>query len=319
MKHLFLIFVFIFGVAGHALAQEKTVYYFNPHWSADGKRIVFESTKDGKFAVYTISADGSNLKKLTGDESNNEQPRWSPDGKQIVFISDRTGDLRLYTMNADGSRQRRIGNTDDTDYLPEFSPKGDLLVFQSRPERASLSHDIYTIRVDGTGRTRLTDQTADYLGPRWSPNGKKILFTKTEFISKNMRDEMSKMTRDERQKLIARRNASGEIFVMDADGSNIKNLTNNDVSDGGAEWSRDGKTIYFTSERDGSRDGSPNIYAMNADGSKARKIASGDVVKDINISPDGKYFAYTKEGDKKWGLYIYEIKSGKERLLTGGN
>jgi TolB protein len=316
MKYLPLILVTIFvGIANAQIQQTKPVYYFNPNWSPDGKQIVFESTKDGKFAVYTIQTDGSDLRKLTSGESNDEQPRWSPDGKQIVFISDRSGDLRLYTMNADGSGQRRLGNTDDTDYLPEFSPKGDYVVFQSRPEKTSITHDIYIIRTDGTGRTRLTDQTADYLSPRWSPNGKKILFTKAGFISKTVQAEMSKMSRDKRMEIIANRNSSGEIFIMNSDGSNVKNLTNNNVSDGDGEWSKDGRTIYFTSERDGS----PNIYAMNADGSKVRKAADGNIVKDINLSPDGKYFAYTKEVNKKWGLYIYDIKSGKEQLLIGEN
>lgn len=314
MKYFLLIFGFIFVGFINAQAQETNpVYYFNPNWSPDGKRIVFESTRDGKFAVYTMNADGSDLRKLTNGETNNEQPRWSPDGKQIVFISDRNGDSHLYMMKSDGSEQRRIGSTNDTDYLPEFSPKGDYIVFQSRLERASITHDIFIIRADGTGRIRLTDQTADYLSPRWSPNGKKILFTKTDFIPKNVQAEMSKMSRDERMKLIAKRNSSGEIFIMDKDGSNVKNLTNNNTSDGSAEWSKDGKTIYFMSERDGS----PNIYAMNTDGSNVRKVADGSIVKDINISPDEKYFAYTKDVNKKWGLYIYDIKSGKERLLIG--
>ncbi|MFN0139562.1 MAG: TolB family protein [Pyrinomonadaceae bacterium] len=66
------------------------------------------------------------------------------------------------------------------------------------------------------------------------------------------------------------------------------------------------------------RDGSPNIYKMKTDGTEVHKVADGKMVTNPFISPDEKYFAYTKEAGGKWGLYVYEIKSGTERLLIGG-
>lgn len=290
------------------VAQEKKapVYYFNPDWSPDGSRIVFESTRDGKYAIYVVQADGSGLRKLTSGEAADEQPRWSPNGKQIVFISQRDKHLQLYVMDADGSRQRRLTNVEDIDYGPMFSPRGDQVVFISRPEQASMIHAIYTVRPDGTGRTLLSDQSANDADPHWSPNGKQILFVRSPIIKKYYR-EMSKED-------LARMRNSTEVFVMNGDGSKVKNLTNNTARDCCAYWSRDGKTIYFLSERDGA----PQIYAMKADGSKARKVADGTVVTAPNISPDGKKFVYTKEVDGKWGLYVYDLGSGKEQLLIGG-
>jgi TolB protein len=107
---------------------------------------------------------------------------------------------------------------------------------------------------------------------------------------------------------------SQEIFVMDRDGSGVKQLTANQVRDCCARWSADGKLIYFVSDREGL----PHIYAMKKDGSAVRKVADGSIVREPIISRDGKYFAYTKEVNKSWGLYLYEIKSGTERLLIGG-
>ena len=313
-KLLLVISIFVAGVVNAQVQETKPIYYFNPNWSADGKQIVFESTKDGKFAIYTIQTDGTNLRKLTNGEFNDEQPRWSPNGKEVVFISDRDGHLQLYLMNADGSNQRRQTNAPDLDYLPDFSPDGKWVTFMSRKKRTGTIHDIYVIRTDGTERTRLTDEATNEMSPRWSPNGKEILFTRTDSIPKDVEDNFAKMSREERLKAIAKRNSSAEIFVMKKDGSNVHRLTNNDVSDDNPAWSKDGKTIYFVSERDGSR----NIYAMKSDGSKVRKIADGSIVTSPNISRDGKSFAYTKEVEKKWGLYIFDIKSGNERLLIGG-
>ncbi len=290
------------------LAQEKRapVYYFNPDWSPDGKEIAFESTRDGKHAIYVVRADGSGLRKLTSAEVSDEQPRWSPDGKRIVFISQRDKHLQLYVMDADGSRQRRLTSVEDIDYQPMFSPRGDWVVFISRHEQASVVHALYAVRADGTERKPLSDESANYTEPRWSPDGKKILFTRTDIIKKYYRE----LSKEDQNKM----RSSAEVLVMNSDGSNVKKLTTSPARDCCAYWSRDGKTVYFMSERDGS----PQIYTMKPDGSKARKVADGSVVKDPNISPDGKKFVYTKEADGKWGVYVYELASGKERLLVGG-
>lgn len=307
-KHLFVSTIFLLGLANFTWAQQKPapVYYFNPQWSSDGKKIVFESTKDGKSAIYTINADGSNLRKLTDGTTTDGQPSWSRNGKLIVFYSQRDGRLQLYVMNADGSGQRKLTDGADLDYLPDFSPKGDLVVFQSRKEQPGIAHDIYTIRVDGTNRTRLTDEKNGYTSPKWSPDGKRIVFELAVVTKKYYRE----LSREEMGKM----KNSTEIFVMDKDGTNMKNLTNNNVQDSTPQWSKNGKTIYFMSDRDGSQ----NVYAMDADGTRVRKVADGKMVTNPFVSPDEKHFAYTKEVDGKWGLFIYEIKTAKERLLTGG-
>lgn len=306
MKRIFSI-VFVLVLVAVGLAQEKKtpVYYFNPHWSSDGKTIVFESTRDGKSAIYMIRTDGSNLQRLTDPASSAGQPRFSRDGKKIVFYSERDGRLQLYVMNADGTNQHRLSETDDLDYLPDFSPRGDYVVFQSRAERPAIAHDIFIIRTDGTNRARLTDGKFGYMSPKFSPDGKRIVFVRSVVPKKYYRE----MSRDE----IKQMKASEEIFIMDKDGKNRKNLTNNEANDSSPQWSKNGKTIYFMSDRDGS----DAVYAMRADGSNFRKIADGKIVTNPFISPDEKYFAYTKESGGKWAVYIYEIKTGKERVLIG--
>lgn len=308
MKHSWLIFCLMILGAANLQAQEAKppVYYYNPDFSPDGKSIVFESTRDGKFAIYTVRTDGTGLRKLSSGEVDDEQPRWSRDGRQVVFISNRDGHLQLYIMDADGSHQRRLTNSPDIDYQPDFSPTGDYVVFQSRTERASVVHDVYVIRADGSGRTRLTDQSANDAAPRWSPDGKKILFERSNIIKRYYRE----MSKEERERM----HSSLELYVMNRDGTGVTNLTGQSASDCCASWSKDGKTIYFVSERDGA----PHVYSMNADGSNVRKVADGSIVSKPAISRDRKYFAYTKEVKGKWGLYIYNIKTGQERLLIGG-
>ena len=82
----------------------------NPSWSPDGKKIVFESSRDGNFELYTMNPDGSGQTRLTDTPAIDGIAVWSPDGKRILFTSDREsrGDRAIFVMNADGGGVRRV-------------------------------------------------------------------------------------------------------------------------------------------------------------------------------------------------------------------
>ena len=93
-----------------------------PHWSPDGKKIVYTSglgggmwdniLGNGSYEIYLMNVDGSNRVQLTDSPGvDNMDPRWSPDGTQIIFWSSRDGNKELYVMDADGSNQTRLTNT----------------------------------------------------------------------------------------------------------------------------------------------------------------------------------------------------------------
>ena len=96
-------------------------YNASPTWSSLN-RIAFSSMNDGRFDIFTISIDGSNMRKLTEDQGNNEDPCWSPDGRYIVFSSNRMGGYHLYIMNANGQNQRRITFSKGEETSPSWSP-----------------------------------------------------------------------------------------------------------------------------------------------------------------------------------------------------
>jgi dipeptidyl aminopeptidase/acylaminoacyl peptidase len=169
----------------------RQIEFYNPDWSRDGRTLLFESTLDGKFAVYVINVDGTGLRRLTVDTANNEQPRWSPDGRRIVFSSDRAGHLDLYVMNADGSGQTRLTTTSGGGYYQaSFSPDDRWILFQGRPDNRETRDRVYLIRSDGSGSWRqLSDSTSGAEGPRWSRDGS-ITFKQVPY-SKRFWNEMT--------------------------------------------------------------------------------------------------------------------------------
>lgn len=96
-------------------------YNTSPAWSSLD-RIAFSGMRKGQIDIYTIHADGTNLRRLTGGRGNNEDPCWSPDGRYLAFSSNREGGYHLYVMTASGQNQRRItfGNGEQTS--PSWSP-----------------------------------------------------------------------------------------------------------------------------------------------------------------------------------------------------
>ncbi len=101
-----------------------------------------------------------------------------------------------------------------------------------------------------------------------------------------------------------------EIYVMDADGQNPRNLTNNPVEDGSPSWSPDGGRIAFASLRDGSWE----IYVMDADGNNLRNIAGGTMPA---WSPDGSSFAFVYGPDETNSeIYVMDADGQNRRNLT---
>ena len=208
-------------------------------WSPDGLRIAAAELLYGsKAAIVVMDADGSNRVFLTQVLATDTNPSWSPDGQQIVFVSDRDGNPELYVMNADGSGQIRLTNSAAQDYYPVWSPDGNHIVFESN---ATGDRDIYILDLASSDPpVNLTNTPGEHERmPDWSPDGMHIVFDSVADGG----------------------DSNGDIFMMDADGSNRKNLTKTtDRYEKNAIWSPDGTLIAFKIDRD-------DFYTMKPDGS----------------------------------------------------
>ncbi|NDG83514.1 MAG: hypothetical protein EBX52_00565 [Proteobacteria bacterium] len=97
-------------------------YNATPNWSPDGKKIIFAGWLDQHFDLFTITADGGRIDRLSKNEGNNEDPFYSPDGNFIVFSSSRSGGKNIFVMNAEGGNLHRITFGLGSCVAPKWSP-----------------------------------------------------------------------------------------------------------------------------------------------------------------------------------------------------
>jgi Tol biopolymer transport system component len=187
-------------------------------WSPDGTRIAFVSERDGNPEIYVMNADGSNVTRLTNDPATDGSPAWSPDGSKIAFGSDRDGNADIYVMDADGSNVTRLTDDLADDEDPAWSPDGVKIAFDS--DRYG-GFDIYVMDTNGSNVTRLTSDPAWDNHVDWSPDGTRIVF-------------MSSRGDPESEGCLPFCNF--EIYVMDADGSNVTRLTDDPAQDWAPAW-----------------------------------------------------------------------------------
>jgi TolB protein len=203
-----------------------------PAWSPDGTEIVFNG---GPSAVeqdlFLMKADGSGVRRLTAGESMDYCPRWSPDGQKLVFSSVVADTFRLMTWDrTEGTVSELLPRGFEAE-CGDWSPDGSRIAFSSTPDHDYPSLEgmaswtprmsIYVLDVATRAITQLTDLAGTSARPRWSPDGHQILFHSTESIGTVPFSQLG---------------TAYELYVIEADGSDIRRLTRNDMYDAHPAW-----------------------------------------------------------------------------------
>ena len=240
---------------------------YDPSLSPDGKRMVFLKAFEGRETLFIANSDGHAEKQLLQIDGDIEDPAWSPDGLQVAYVRIEGGKKSLHVMNIDGSGDRRITPQAQSPIHPEWTPDGKALLYCTDddldPPRKNAA-EIYRLDVaSGQITTVLSGGVNTY--PVESPDGRRIAFRK--FADNN-----------------------SEVFVMDADGQKVRNLTNHPAFDGWPAWSPDSKRIAFASNRNSAY----QIFVMDADGGNVKLVANTEGRATApKWSPDGRTIYFT--------------------------
>jgi Tol biopolymer transport system component len=148
-----------------------------PDISPNGQEIVYNgnpitpTNPEGDLEIFVMNADGTNVRQLTFNGANvsDAWARWSPNGKQIAFHSNVDGNFEIYTIGVDGTDLTRVTEYPGLDQFPEWSPNGKQLSIRR-------DTDIFLIDADGSNPLQLTFDTAVDQMASWSPNGKQIAY-----------------------------------------------------------------------------------------------------------------------------------------------
>ena len=227
----------------------------------------------------------------------------------IAFVSTRDWDwpaekdlnAEIYLMDPNGKQVRRLTEQPKSDFEPAWSPDGQQITFVSfrdleqLPKDAIYRGEIYVMNADGSNPINLTQapERADGVSS-WSPDGQQIAFTSATLFNENIL-------------------ANSDIFVMDTDGGNPRNLSNHDAQDQTPDWSPDGNRIAFSSNRDGNWE----IHLMDADGANPINLTKHPARDGRpDWSPDGNQITFTSDRDGNLEIYAMNADGANPINLT---
>ncbi|RKH09217.1 tolB protein precursor protein [Corallococcus sp. CA053C] len=162
--------VYVYRADGTGEPRRITTFYMedrSPQWSPDGRWLAFVSNRERRERVYLVRPDGSDLRALSGEgfAGDEREAAFSPDGQRVAYVArSEDGKSRIWVATVAGGAPVALTDGTHRDDMPAWSPDGKALVFVSERDGDT---DLYLMRADGTGQTRLTKaKGADWL-PRW--------------------------------------------------------------------------------------------------------------------------------------------------------
>jgi len=290
------------------------------YFSHDGKRIIFQSTRDGRSCdqQFVMNIDGSSVRRVSTGSGKTTCGYFFAGDQKIFFASTHAVDTAcpprpdpskgyvwrldpydIYTANADGSNLTRLTSYGVYTAEGTLSPDGKTIVFTSLKDG---DLDIYTMGADGSNVRRLTNTPGYDGGAFFSPDGNHIVYR-----AWHPRDTALANYRELLNQRMVRPNRM-EIWIMDADGSNQHQITNLGGANFAPYYTPDGKRIIFSSNYKNPRSRNFDLYLVNLDGTGLEQVTTHPEFDGFPMfSPDGKQlvWAANRSGASVGELNIY--------------
>jgi Tol biopolymer transport system component len=342
MTKLFLALAIIFTISFTGSAQEKDLSFpgekrlsnikqltfggenAEAYFSRDGKRLIFQSKRDGLQCdqIFTMNIDGSNVRMVSTGKGRTTCSFFHRNGKKIIYSSTHLASdecppnpdfsqgyvwaiyptYDVFSANADGSKLKRLTDSPSYDAEATISPDGKTIVFTSTRDG---DLDIYTMDINGRNVKRLTTELGYDGGAFFSPDGKQIVYRayhpKTEAEIARYKDRLA-------NDLIEP--ANFEIWVMNTDGSNKRQVTKLGAASFAPFFTPDGKGIIFSTNffATDPRKRNFDLALISVDGTGLEQVTFNETFDGFPMfSPDGRklVFASNRHGAKEGDTNVF--------------
>ena len=217
----------------------------------------------------------------------------------LYYSSNESGQFQIYKVRATLAKTDSASVADSKLQLTDsgrdqgssnVTPYASSLGYITFSSNRTGNYEIFVMRADGSGQTRLTNTPGNELGPVLSPDGRAVAFSSDCY-------------------------GNEDIFVASTNGQSIKRITASPANETAPDWSPDGSTIAFRSDTDGLE----AIYLANSDGQNPRRLTNNDYPESAPaFSPDGTSIAFQAKKGKYWQIHILRFDSGEESVVSDG-
>jgi Tol biopolymer transport system component len=292
------------------------------YWSADASRLIFQAHEgnDACDQIYTMNAEGGDVRRVSSGGGRTTCAYFFPDGERIVYSSTRhlgeacpeepdmsrgyvwgLYDYDIYAERADGSDVTRLTESPGYDAEATVSTDGSKIVFTSVRDG---DLEIYTMNPDGTGVTRLTHEPGYDGGPFFSADGKRIVYRAHHPTDPAELEDYRALLADG---LI--RPGRLEIWIMNADGTDKRRLTDNGAANFAPFFHPDGRSVIFASNQHDPGSRNFDLYRIGVDGTGLERVTWHQAFDSFPMfSPDGTRLV--------WASNRFQAKPGDTNLFV---
>ena len=252
-------------------------------WSSDGQTIYFSAMRHkpdysdyspDKWSVYKYDFPSKSTTKIMGSAMYVSA---SPNGKILAIGKREKGNRDIFTVDEATQKSKRITSDATEEFAPAWSPDGTKILFNGKRNGKP---EIFTVDPNGSNLQQLTtNHPAGSYNPQWSPDGTQIVF----YLEKG--------------------DSRDQIYVMDADGFNQKNITTDTLLNYYPSWANNKKIVYAQDWKNGTS----KIIICKSNGKKKKQLLNIESFL-ARFSPDGKRISYV---DKKERCIVVVNKKGK--------